>query len=1261
MFSPGALRVLGGGLLSTLATVDPQRLKLLSPNEAVDLFRDLLWAEAGRQGVNLLDVNVPSNITAADGGVDAEVGAAPATGGLLAAGLTRFQIKTGDFSASIDSQLKDLFFKKDSTEFKERVAHCFANNGTFVIVLFGSDNPETSDETTTVTRCQNYLKKYHPGLVDPTIKVLRANHLAGFLSQYIALAFRAQGIAAGPFRTHREWSGQSDMMLPIAYGPIQTDLLAQIRLELRKSTAAVHVCLAGEPGAGKTRLALEATRTADLAPLVAYCKSPEQCAASGLVDLLLHDERRQAILIVDDCDIQDAQSLWNALEHQGARMKLVTLQHEIPRMGGSSSILAVPPLSGDQILEILQQYVPGNQGRGFVGLCSGSPRVAHVLGNNLARYPNDLLQPPDTVDVWGRYISGTDDPDSELVRERHTILRYCALFKKFGFKKPVHEELRAIATLVQRDHPEVGNGKILAAIGDLRGRRILQGDATLYITPKALHIKLWGEWWDAYGEMVDFEALVNGLPDTLRKWFFEMFRYAKESAVAGRIVERLLGPDGPFVTTSLLNSASGAEVFSALAEANPERALRCLEQTIGQQSFPELIAATESRRYLVWSLERVAIWRAHFARAAQLLERLALAENEHRIANNATGVFCDLFSLAPGDVAPTEAPPEERFPILERMIASANSAERALAIKAGRIALNYGHFVRTSSSDHHGLQLPPQRWMPKTYSEWFAAYEHIWTVLRTAFTSVSPEEQELIADVLIDNAYELAQIPRLSPVVAATLMEIARTQRSRRRLIEHVQLVIDNIDRIPQEFHVAWHELQQLVNGGDDFTSRLQRFVGMASWRFQSKHDGGLQEALQRLAQDAVHDPELLRTALPWLLSKEAENAHAFGYQAGRADKDGALWPMLLSTAAALHTLEYAGFMGGYLRAAVDRNEKVWLEHLDEASAMVTLQAILHELIAQSRLNDASAALLTRLIRDGKVPSIVLRRFTIGNELRNLSDRVFSEWRTLLRTQEPAAAQAVVELLHAYYIYGGKPRPLPIAETVAALTDEHLFAEGVRGGRLTDEAWRKLAVAATEQCPTQTERLVTTVVDHFGVECAVMHEYGDSGPVKWLNEIAAHHPVLVWNVVKERLGPPIDSRAFRLMHWVKGDSFDQREENFLDAVPRDAVWAWVDTDVEKRAWYLAKIAAPTVKQPSLARDVLIRHGDREEVRNELIANFDTEGWVGLESGHYSGKGQRLRALLDVEQHPVVRAWLTEYLEYLDRRIGRAKVSEERDF
>ena len=57
----------------TILTVKNEHLELFSPEEAVNFFRELLWAEATSLGIGKTLINVPSAITVADGGIDAEV------------------------------------------------------------------------------------------------------------------------------------------------------------------------------------------------------------------------------------------------------------------------------------------------------------------------------------------------------------------------------------------------------------------------------------------------------------------------------------------------------------------------------------------------------------------------------------------------------------------------------------------------------------------------------------------------------------------------------------------------------------------------------------------------------------------------------------------------------------------------------------------------------------------------------------------------------------------------------------------------------------------------------------------------------------------------------------------------------------------------------------------------------------------------------------------------------------------------------------
>ena len=126
----------------------------------------------------------------------------------------------------------------------------------------------------------------------------------------------------------------------------------------------------------------------------------------------------------------------------------------------------------------------------------------------------------------------------------------------------------------------------------------------------------------------------------------------------------------------------------------------------------------EGRRQVVWALERIAVWRDLLPEAARLLLPLAEAENED-FSNNATGVFVSLFSLGYGGVAPTEAAPEKRLPILREALGAASARRREVAILACEKALEANHFSRTVGAEYQGLRRPPQLWMPNTWDEVF--------------------------------------------------------------------------------------------------------------------------------------------------------------------------------------------------------------------------------------------------------------------------------------------------------------------------------------------------------------------------------------------------------------------------------------------------------------------------------------------------------------------------------------------------------------
>ena len=117
-------------------------------------------------------------------------------------------------------------------------------------------------------------------------------------------------------------------------------------------------------------------------------------------------------------------------------------------------------------------------------------------------------------------------------------------------------------------------------------------------------------------------------------------------------------------------------------------------------------------------------------------------------------------------------------------------------------------------------------------------------------------------------------------------------------------------------------------------------------------------------------------------------------------------------------------------------------------------------------------------------------------------------------------------------------------------------------------------------------------------------------------------------------------------------------------MPRDKIWEWVNENVEKRAWFVAHIAPKTTSLDkwcnSLAREVLVRYGNRKDVRGELRANYSTEGWTGPESMHYQAKKLTLLQFKDAETDGNVKQWLDEYISIVDAEIKRARLEEERE-
>lgn len=1258
----------------TFFSVRNQDLDHLSPNEAVDLLRELLWAEASVLGIGKHLINVPSAITVRDGGVDAEVQNPhdqPGQG-LIKQGLTRYQVKTGEFQPSKPSNIGSILYTctNKSRVLKPRVKSCLDNNGTLVVVLFGWDDPEPRDAWLS-DKFRQELASIDQTYQDARIEIWPQNKVIGFLKAFPSLALRVTGRNHARFQTHWSWSQQDDMRNGLKAGAGQSDLISNIQTELRRGPAATHVRVWGEPGIGKTRLVLEATRANDLRPLVIYCDSAEKFKDSDLMSEILKDDNDfSVILVIDECDEDSRSYIWNKFKHLGLRIKVISIFSELDPTTGNIAYFDIPPLDDEQISCIIQDYgIPKDQADRWSDLCSGSPRVAHVIGSNLQNNPEDLLRSPDTVMVWERYICGRDDPGSQQVRERRSILQHIALFKRFGYGRTLVKEAQAIARMVERAEPQISWTRFQATIGELRRRKLLQGETTLYITPKALHIKLWIDWWNIYGNTFDLNEFAEPLPPQLLERFHEMFKYATASEVASQVVAELLGNRGPFQHSEFLKTSGGGRFFLALTEANPPSALACLKRTVGTWNKRELLQFTTGRREVVWALERIAIWKDLFADAARLL--LALGESENETwTNNASGIFAGLFSLGYGKVAPTEAAPHERFAVLKEALESGSKERRLLALRACDVALEAQHFSRSVGAEHQGLRREPELWTPRTWGEVFDSYRHVWELLREKIKSLPSDERQQAIEILLDRARGLATFKDLEHMILDTFEELSQSPHiDKKALLTRVIHILRYEGKsLPQESKQRWERLKAEVTGSG-YSSLMRRYVGMHLLEEQfddREHRVDLvQPRIEELAQQSVDDEALLRPELAWLVTADAENGYGFGYELGKRDQRFALLPALLEAQRHAVKNPSAYFLGGYFRALFEKDKQKWEEQLDVLCEDSALGPLVPELTWRSGVTDRAALRVLKLARTGLIGAAGFRLFCFGGVVRNLSEETFRAWiNFLLESPEASAISTALNLYDFYCLRKEVEHSMPAELTLRLLTDPSLVRKSDQGrsDQMDDHHWTEIGRAFVELYPEKSLPLADMMLEHFGEEGTIFESYYSTTHAV-LNEISRRYPGEVWILATRYLGPPIDSRAFHIKAWLRGGEFFEAEEGALPAISLEKIWEWVDGDIEKRARYLAHFVPPRLFRQEgkvcLAREVLVRYGTREDVRSNLRANFSSEGWTGPASLHYQGKKQGLLAFKEGESDENVRRWIDEYVTALNQQIEQAKIEEER--
>jgi hypothetical protein len=317
-------------------------------------------------------------------------------------------------------------------------------------------------------------------------------------------------------------------------------------------------------------------------------------------------------------------------------------------------------------------------------------------------------------------------------------------------------------------------------------------------------------------------------------------------------------------------------------------------------------------------------------------------------------------------------------------------------------------------------------------------------------------------------------------------------------------------------------------------------------------------------------------------------------------------------------------------------------------------------------MTDRAALRVLKLAQTGTIGFEHFRLFGIGGVSKHLSDKVFQEICSFLLSQDNYAATAIALDLHFfYYIHQGKTS-LPEELTLKLLTHKTLFEkpDKMKYGQMIEYHWTGIGKAFVQAYPENALALADIMLEHFNEDGTIFEGFF-SETHSVLNEITKRYQDEIWDKIQKYLGPPIDSRAYSITEWLKGGEHLKKKEGALSLLSVDKVFGWVDENVKDRAWYLATFVPKDLfyveAKKSIARELLIKYGEREDVRRNLRANFSSETWSGPASLHYEEKRKTLLDFKKDENNENVKLWIDEYVTELDAYIKGAKIEEEREF
>ena len=1258
--------------IATFTTVSPfdvtgEHIATLTERMLPQLLRRLLHAEAQTYSLPADGIHVASSISTPDGGEDGYFkwednrDRTP----FLPGRSNQFQLKSAQIAPSAAGA--DVLAKTGAV--KDMVRSALEAGGCYIMLCAHKYTRKLIVKRE--DRIREALRNAGMKIDDSQIQFRDADQIAAWTNSHPSVAVWVKELiqpgSVGPFHSWSHWADRAEHY----YSPwVEDERLSALRARLYEQITRPHgiVRVVGLSGVGKSRLVLEALNSNEeggnsLRDIVAYVYESEvDSKAIYSVVQTWADMGQRVVVIVDCCPSTSHKVLTGLILRPDSRLSLVTIDNEIPE-SLDETMFKVDEAPASVIKAVINRVVPilpSQDKRRLEHFSKGFPGIAiRVRKAWTKNIPVARATDKNFVDA---FVLGREEYEHDLIIKSAMLLATFGLVEAGGnSEKPLEEIASRGRGLTAADFRFAVQRLVGRGVAHRRGRFVI-------VQPRPVAMNLterqWREWnldeWD--------EVLAGGVSSNLRVLAAKQLALLNTTDVSKKVVTHVCRSGGLFDGFEWICQSGHAEVLSALAEIDSKAVVLQIKRSLTNVGNLSEIR-DNTRRQLVWALEKITFCPDTFEDGARLLLRFAVAENED-IDNNATGQFKALFPMVAGNTA---ADGSARLSILDEAADTDDPTQRLIVVGALIAGVKTNRFSRFVGAETHGARPALEDWRPATREE--------------------------ATDYIEGCVKRLAQFAnQVDEFGVAARAGLGRHLRSLISfgLIDTVESVVNQISSVGGQWNVALNSLSNFLNL--DITDNDSEMVGRIKALIAKLEPASLEErvrflitempwsyprgenldyetrcqlqveAVNALAEEIIEQPVILEEILPQISRNQQRMAYFFGDSIARVICSPLDWLEKIELAVMETPVDERNFdlLSGYLAGIFEQHRNVVNAFKERAAQSPDLAPALPQICLHLGITSTDIELTIGALHAGLMHPKQLMHWTLGGGLDNVPAPEVAPLFDVMLDRAGEAFGIGLELMGMYAL-GVPDRLESLRPQVRKSAEEITRWELIQDEAMADYHFEEIMKWMLEKGRQDEDACATA----FTLTSALVHlvEINNEPVIRVIKPVLpillSGFPEIVWPLIGQAIiANQIQSWRFEL---VLGNPFSFKwEEPTILSLPEDALFAWCHAHPDRAPNFVAAVSpiltsyqidAPERSLHPVMTRLLDEFGDSEDMLRSIAKNINSFAWTGSVTTYYARYQAPLTALQD---HPrvQVRRWAQNMLRRIGTEIANAQNEDE---